>query len=644
MKKHFTKIINRLDVLFNVYEHRLYRMGWVVLVVLILLACATAIFRYYGDIENEVKTLAIERAKTTGSLVSIFRQVYSNMLNSADKEIAAKRGHSYDFRENTGLPLPIDLVRELDQKLNNNNQIHISITSPYSSFWGKDSRGLNDNVSLTAWTLFSKQNQTEYLVVEENSDRVKARYLIPDRMVQSCVQCHNQLTKSSDHQLSVAELKVGEVVGVLEVAVEVSKEDKDLSLIHARSNLIQDLVDHFGFILFICIILFFLSFIRNRLQSRLTDLQNWDDRNRSAVNHAPNAMITIDSLGNILDVNPATSQMFGYPESELVGQSLGLLMPPPMDRLYKSYLGTYVKDRKAKIIGKGRELMAKRKDGMLFPIFLSVGEFETNGELFFSGTISDMTELKETQAQLFESARLATFGEMGASVAHELKNSLMGILGPADTAEETLEDKSPDLPLVKTSLKKIIERAKKMQLLVEHIRISSRPAKDEQKEPISINEVIKDALILFMAQLKTLGIQVHLNLSSEEPKTLGVAVRLESIFQNLIANARDAFSEGAEKPDRRIRIATALSFDDREIIITIEDNASGIPPENLKNIFDPFFTTKPKEKGTGLGLAIVSGIIKDHEGIIAVDSTQGVGTRFEIHLPNHYVAREVKAS
>src|SRR6185369_9983975 len=109
------------------------------------------------------------------------------------------------------------------------------------------------------------------------------------------------------------------------------------------------------------------------------------------LNSAVAAIITIDTLGVIQTVNPATERLFGYSAEELLGQNVRVLMPPPYHEEHDAYLANYVKTGKRKIIGSGREVSGRRKDGTIFPVDLAVSEFIADGVKYFAGIISDLS-------------------------------------------------------------------------------------------------------------------------------------------------------------------------------------------------------------------------------------------------------------
>lgn len=241
-------------------------------------------------------------------------------------------------------------------------------------------------------------------------------------------------------------------------------------------------------------------------------------------------------------------------------------------------------------------------------------------------------QLKEIQDQLVQASKLAALGTLGAGVAHELNNPLTVVSAEADEILDALEGDYFDLHLAAISAKNIKSHAERMRVIIEHIRQFARDDKNSEWAKLSINEPIKDSLILLRNQLENMGIEIHLCLTEDLPKIWGHHNKLESVFQNLITNARDAFLFVNDERKKRLTISTDLKGKN-QIVVKFMDNACGMSDEILDKIFNPFFTTKDVNNGTGLGLAITQNNIKEHGGKISVKSKEGEGTVFTLVFP-----------
>jgi two-component system NtrC family sensor kinase len=144
--------------------------------------------------------------------------------------------------------------------------------------------------------------------------------------------------------------------------------------------------------------------------------------------------------------------------------------------------------------------------------------------------------------------------------------------------------------------------------------------------PVDVNAVVNDVLALLEHQLELGRIKVRRDLTSAPPVVVGTEHKLQQVFLNLFLNARDAMPKGGW-----LSVSTRVESD--KAIIEVSDTGLGIPAEHLSRIYDPFFTTKSLGHGTGLGLSITYGIIREHDGTIAVESSVGQGTRFTLSMP-----------
>jgi len=235
-------------------------------------------------------------------------------------------------------------------------------------------------------------------------------------------------------------------------------------------------------------------------------------------------------------------------------------------------------------------------------------------------------ELREKQEQLVQAGKLATLGELTTGVAHELNNPLNNIgLFIGNVLDQMRMDRF-DKASVQEELENAMDQVRKATAIISHLRTFGRPA-PVLLEQVDVDEVIERSLLLMQEQLRLRGIEVELDLCSDELIVLGNAIQLEQVFINLLTNARDALSESRGKT---VRIGTTR--DDEWIRIRVADTGPGIPRDLEQRVFDPFFTTKEVGTGTGLGLSITYSIVKEHGGSIAVESKRG-GASFLIELP-----------
>lgn len=233
---------------------------------------------------------------------------------------------------------------------------------------------------------------------------------------------------------------------------------------------------------------------------------------------------------------------------------------------------------------------------------------------------------EKMQTQIQQSLKLASLGMLGAGVAHELNNPLVGVRG---FAQLIVADKKID-PKIAKYAENIVTASFRMQKIIDHFRRFAKDSSHEKMKPISLKSCIDDSLVLLNYKLNLMGIQVKVDVE-KDLYILGVKNEVESIFHNLISNARDAFEQLNDKREKRITIS--VKEQNKMAFVQVQDNASGISKESLAHIFDPFFTTKQVGKGLGLGLSILHSVVKNHKGEITVESTPMVGTSFFIKFP-----------
>ncbi len=228
-------------------------------------------------------------------------------------------------------------------------------------------------------------------------------------------------------------------------------------------------------------------------------------------------------------------------------------------------------------------------------------------------------ELKKSQAQMLQTAKLASLGELAGGIAHEINNPLQILLGHLSLLSQG-KDVEQRLEVVRNQVQRIAEITRRL------VSFSRSVPEELQHELVNVNWAIKEMIALVDYQFKNRGIEFDLRLSETIPPLDFNKNYLQQGFLNLLINAKDAMPDGG-----KMLISTDCRND--KIIIYFSDTGMGIKKENVARIFEPFFTTKGPGKGTGLGLSITRGIIRKFGGEIKVDSVEGHGATFTIILP-----------
>lgn len=239
-------------------------------------------------------------------------------------------------------------------------------------------------------------------------------------------------------------------------------------------------------------------------------------------------------------------------------------------------------------------------------------------------------ELEILQNQFSRLENLAAIGANGATVAHELNNPLTIICAEADEILDFLQEKTVSHSLIELSVQNIKNSSHRMRRIINHFQTPSNETTRRPWRRQNLTEIIEKSVDLIKPQLKHRNIIVSSNLQKDLPEIWGESSKLESILQNLLLNAMDAFLTVIDKRQKQIFVTSKVK--DNFITITVRDTGSGISQNLREQIFIPFFSTK-KKHGTGLGLAIVAGYVKEHNGQIYLNSEVNTGTEFILQFP-----------
>lgn len=381
----------------------------------------------------------------------------------------------------------------------------------------------------------------------------------------------------------------------------------------------------------------FVGIIHDLTESKRVEreLRESSARLRAVVETAVDGVILIDSRGRILMFNPACEKLFQYRADEVMHENVKLLMPPSYSREHDSYIRNFLETGNRKIIGIGREVVGRRKDGSTFPMDLSVGEAKQDGEAIFVGIIHDLTERKRTEEQLVQAQKMETVGQLSGGIAHDFNNLLTVIVGNAELLSENLKPRQ-DLKQLADDIGRAGDRGSEL---------TQRLLAFGRRQILVPVEIECNALLDSMHKLlrRTLreDIEIKTDFDPDIPSAFADPAQLESAVLNIALNAQDAMPTGG-----RLTISTAnASLDDHYkslhpevmageyVLVAITDDGEGMPKEVIERVFEPFFTTKEVGKGSGLGLSMVYGFVKQSNGHVSIYSEPGLGTTIRIYLP-----------
>jgi PAS domain S-box-containing protein len=343
---------------------------------------------------------------------------------------------------------------------------------------------------------------------------------------------------------------------------------------------------------------------------------------QSLIETTQDAVLSIDRQGRIVLFNPAAEHIFGYQRTEVTGQKVNMLMAEPYATEHDDYIARYEKTGEARAIGRIRAVSARRKDGFVFPIELSVTEIAVDRDVHYAAFIRDISEKSRLQTQLVESERLAAIGSTAAKIGHELANPLNGMSLTVQLLEQRL-GRMADASSVylAPTVKRLRDEISRLQKLVGEFATISRKEKYVFR-PVNLMQLIDDTVSLQAPLLAQKGIEIQTSLAGDLPIMNLDGDRMKQALLNLIKNAAEAMPRGGT-------ITIDAVADSGAIVVEVTDTGEGIPLDI--DAFEPFATTK--KEGTGVGLVIVRQIITAHSGKISYRSTPGKGTTFRVDLP-----------
>ena len=352
------------------------------------------------------------------------------------------------------------------------------------------------------------------------------------------------------------------------------------------------------------------------------------------IDTALDGMVVIDSSGTVLLYNAACERLFGYSAQEILGKNVNLLMPHPDRRNHDAYIQNYLRSGEAKIIGIGRDVSGRRKDGSTFPIRLSVGELRHGDDApLFIGTLHDLTEalrdrerIEELQSELMQVARASAVGEMGSTLAHELAQPLAAVTGFVEASAALIDQSDAEIPpRVREYMDQAVAQALRAGAVVRLLHEFTGRG-DTERSVEDINAVVEEICELATLGTATDGIDLEMDLAANLPPVLIDHIQIQQVVLNLVRNSIDALSDCEA---RAITVATVPGGDMVEVVVT--DNGPGLPSEVRDRVFEPFVSTKPD--GIGIGLSICRTIVEAHGGRIAVDAGKKHGTAFRFSVP-----------
>jgi len=344
-------------------------------------------------------------------------------------------------------------------------------------------------------------------------------------------------------------------------------------------------------------------------------------------------VIIIDATGIITRINPAALTMFGYEPKEVIGKNIKLLMPPPYQDEHDGYLRTYHRTGRKKIIGVGRDVKGIRKDESVFPLELSVGETQANGEKYFIGIIRDLTrrerekrEFEQLQEEHFHLSRSAAMNEMGSAIAHELNQPLAATSNYLETIRILLNRGVMDPKKLDDILQKAIEQTQRTSGVVDKLR-NHMSGLALPRESLDLAKLIPLTIRIAQAPYDQ-----KLTITQDIPEGLPLVFGNESQLQMVIVQIlRNALKALGKYPEASINLTILHDQKAGELVLSIADNGQGLTEKDIQTLFVPL--GGDENSAGGFGLSICHSIITRHEGRIWAEPNKPKGTVFSFALP-----------
>ena len=357
---------------------------------------------------------------------------------------------------------------------------------------------------------------------------------------------------------------------------------------------------------------------------------------RSILATVPDAMVVIDERGGILSFSAAAEKMFGFAESDVLGENVSMLMPSPDREKHDDYLDHYRVTGERRMIGIGRVTTARHRNGFTFPIELAVGEASIGDRRIFTGFMRDLTERQQTelrlqdlQSELAHVGRVSEMGTLASALAHELNQPLTAVANYCETARDLLVE-APDeetLEILREALDDAAKQSVRAGQIVRRLRDFITHGQTERKVE-HLPRLINEANALALVGTRELGIEVEVRLDAAAGEVVVDRIQIQQVLVNLIRNAFDAMV------DSRVRMLTIRTAraPDGLVRVSVEDTGSGIAEDIAPQLFQPFISSK--QSGMGVGLSICRTIVEAHGGRIWFESNPRGGTIFHFTMPD----------
>lgn len=381
------------------------------------------------------------------------------------------------------------------------------------------------------------------------------------------------------------------------------------------------------------------------LESDITERKKMEMENQyitkrlsATLNTVIDGIITINQRGVIEAFNQSAEKIFGYNSAEVVGKNVKILMPSEHAKVHDNYLKNYLSSGEAKIIGIGRELVAQKKDGNLFPIELGISEVKLENENFFVGIVRDISERKQQEESLRiakEEAEKANISksEFLANMSHEFRTPLHAMIGFSEIMLEKGDNLSTEKRI--SYLKMMLKSGDRLLALINGLLDLAKLESGMMQfcfQQDDLHQLAESAIMEVQELSLKKNITISLEFKIGRKSFIFDYARITQVMINLLSNAIKFTPEG-----KNINIIIE-EVEDKLLVIQVKDQGVGIPELEIEKIFEKFIQsskTATGAGGTGLGLSICSSIIEAHKGKIWAENNKDEGASFYFSLPNN---------
>lgn len=620
---------------------------------LLMLTGLWVVLYTYQASESMVQQYATESAQAHAASVTQFRNFYTQELVPRAVQGGVEITHDYKSRDNA-LPLPATLTIDLGHylsKVDGGTQVRLYSDLPFP--WRVAERSLDDFQTQALAHL--KTRPDEPYVREEYLNGVRVlRFAQADRMLDSCVACHNNYPSSPQ-----TNWQVGDVRGALEVVLPVSGWQLASTGVLNRTFVVLLVLLLLGLLL----IWFSVKRIRSALitsrslsSERQTairqlseeiaerkqaekQLQLSESKLQSIFKSVPEAVVVANAQGLIVQCNDATTAIFGYPMQTLKGQKLNVLMAVDERAQHDHDMANYLRTGEKNLMKHPRVLQGRKSDGTSFPVRFTLSETRQGNEHFFIGVMQDYTAIQSAQNLLVEAKEKAEQanrmrGEFLANMSHEIRTPMNGIVGMTELALDTTDtaQQKEYLVLARDSANHLL------QIINEILDFSKIEAKALELELLQVSpaQLVRHTARSLEQLARAKGLDLQLDTAPDLPELLWLdPVRMRQVLTNLMGNAIKFTDQGRVSVKTRwLADATGLSG---ILSLAITDTGIGFDPARTEALFSPFTQADGSVTrsfgGTGLGLAITRSLLQLMGGQITAEGQPGQGATFIASLP-----------